>query len=180
MSEWLTNHPGMDTEGEPVELCLLEEETLEMDFGWVFFYTSRLYRDSGDLKYAIAGNAPMIVDSRDGSLHVTGTAHPVGHYIEEHRRRKALEAEIPTHHQLFPCPCCGYFTIGQKPPGTFEICPVCFWEDDPVQFNDHDYDGAANTVSLKTAQANFREFGASERQFVHDVRTPMGDEIPPW
>jgi hypothetical protein len=71
----------------------LEEETLEMDFGWVFFYTSRLFRDTGDFKYALAGNAPMIVDRKDGSLHPTGTAHPVEYYIEKFRRRRQRPSE---------------------------------------------------------------------------------------
>lgn len=26
------------------------------------------------------------------------------------------------------CPCCGFLTLDER--GTFEICPVCFWEDD--------------------------------------------------
>jgi hypothetical protein len=53
---------------------------------------------------------------------------------------------------LFSCPCCGYHTLQEKPPGTFDICPVCEWEDDLVQFNDPDFSGGANTVSLREAQ----------------------------
>ena len=29
---------------------------------------------------------------------------------------------------LFACPCCLYQTIKER--GQYEICPVCFWEDD--------------------------------------------------
>ena len=36
------------------------------------------------------------------------------------------------------CVCCGNYTINEEPPGTFEICPVCFWEDDNVQFDNPD------------------------------------------
>src|SRR5258707_164601 len=90
MSAWLTNQPGDNAGDGPIELCLLEEQTLETDFGWVFFYTSKLYRDTGDFNYAIAGSAPVIVDRRDGSLHPTGTAHPVQYYVEEFRRRRRL------------------------------------------------------------------------------------------
>jgi hypothetical protein len=67
---------------------------------------------------------------------------------------------------------------GSKPGGTFDLCPVCFWEDDPIQFRDHDYEGGANKVSLNVARKNFKEFGASERQFVEQVRLPQPDEIP--
>jgi hypothetical protein len=55
---------------------------------------------------------------------------------------------------------------------------VCFWEDDPAQFDNHDYEGGANVVSLRQGQAIFREFGASEKQFVDKVRPPWPDEMP--
>jgi len=41
---------------------------------------------------------------------------------------------------FFACPCCGYLTISGPPPGTFEICPVCNWEDD-VEYNNIDFEG---------------------------------------
>lgn len=76
----------------------------------------------------------------------------------------------------FPCPCCGYKTFEEKPDGTYAICPVCFWEDDPVQLNDIDYEGGANRVSLRQGQRNYLEFGACEREMVTHVRKPRADE----
>lgn len=38
--------------------------------------------------------------------------------------------------ELYTCPCCGYKTLEECPPGTFEICPICHWEDDNVQFEE--------------------------------------------
>lgn len=82
--------------------------------------------------------------------------------------------------KLYTCPCCGYKTLEEKPPGTFDICPICFWEDDNVQFDDPDYKGGANDVSLKEAQKNFLAFGASERRVLKHVRKPRkGDEKDP-
>ncbi len=34
----------------------------------------------------------------------------------------------------YTCPCCGYKTLYEEPPGTYEICRMCGWEDDTVQF----------------------------------------------
>jgi hypothetical protein len=62
--------------------------------------------------------------------------------------------------------------------GTFEICPVCYWEDDDVQFSNLDFKGGANEVSLKEAQKNFKKFGASSLKFIKDVRTPFPEEVP--
>lgn len=72
----------------------------------------------------------------------------------------------------YACPCCGYRTLYKVPPRCYAICPVCYWEDDPVQFDDPDYVGGANNVSLNQARKNFLEFGASERQWEGRVRAP--------
>lgn len=76
----------------------------------------------------------------------------------------------------YTCPCCGYLTLTDKPPGTFAICPVCFWEDDEVQFKDPMSAGGANQVSLAEARKNFRAFGAVMEQFVGQVRPPTPEE----
>ncbi len=59
----------------------------------------------------------------------------------------------------YKCVCCGNYTLGSEPPGTFDICPVCFWEDDPVQYDDPDYAGGANGISLNQARVNFAKNG---------------------
>lgn len=76
----------------------------------------------------------------------------------------------------FACPCCGYKTFREKPNGSYDICEVCFWEDDPIQLDEPDYEGGANTVSLKQGQKNFSEFGACEREMIKNVRQPNRDE----
>lgn len=78
--------------------------------------------------------------------------------------------------ELFACPCCGHRTLGEEPPGTFEICPVCFWEDDNVQFTDPDSRGGANRVSLNEAKQNFEQFGACELEMKEFVRAPRKGE----
>lgn len=55
----------------------------------------------------------------------------------------------------YTCPCCGYKTLEEEPPGTFDICSICFWEDDNVQFDDPDYEGGVNEESLKQHQKAF-------------------------
>ena len=69
----------------------------------------------------------------------------------------------------YPCPCCGHVTFGE-PPGSYEVCAVCFWEDDAVQLRWPDYDGGANTPSLIDAQRTFAAVGAMESRFVARVR----------
>lgn len=82
----------------------------------------------------------------------------------------------------YACPCCGYKTLDREPPGTYDVCPVCFWEDDRIQYADPDYEGGANVVSLRQAQRSFLEIGVSELRFKENVRTPQSGEErdPSW
>src|SRR5690349_10199650 len=67
------------------------------------------------------------------------------------------------------CLCCGYKTIeGSRtnfgyttPPDTYEICSICYWQDDRVGYDNPEIAIGPNHVSLKQAQRNFLEFGAS-------------------
>ena len=76
----------------------------------------------------------------------------------------------------YACPCCGYKTLTHQPPGTFLICRVCFWEDDPVQYKNPSYRGGANKMSLTEAQESFRLIGAIDRESLGHVRRPLPDE----
>ncbi|CAH0251467.1 hypothetical protein SRABI96_03189 [Peribacillus sp. Bi96] len=77
----------------------------------------------------------------------------------------------------YTCPCCGYKTLDEEPPGTYDICKICFWEDDNFQFDHPDMDGGANNVSLKEAQKKFINFGVSEKDFLKNVRRPNMSDI---
>jgi hypothetical protein len=78
---------------------------------------------------------------------------------------------------IFACPCCGYPTLSEKPPGTFAVCPVCFWEDDDAQFRDPAFAGGANSVSLNDARRNFAAYGASAEDLRTKVRAPTDEEV---
>lgn len=75
----------------------------------------------------------------------------------------------------FTCPCCGYRTL-LEPPGSYDICKVCFWEDDGVQLLDPAFPGGANKPSLIECQEKCRRIGACEERFVDDVRPPEAEE----
>lgn len=79
--------------------------------------------------------------------------------------------------KTYRCPCCGYKTLCGR--AGFEICSVCFWEDDGQ--DNHDADevrgGPNGRLSLIIARKNFKEFGASDERSVQYVRKPTPDEI---
>ncbi|MGJ8757408.1 CPCC family cysteine-rich protein [Acinetobacter sp. HC8-3S] len=79
---------------------------------------------------------------------------------------------------LYPRLCCGYLTRSEPSNGDYDICSVCFWEDDPVQSKDHDSTGGANVPSLNQPRENFKKYGAIEECFIKNVRKPRDEEIP--
>ena len=80
----------------------------------------------------------------------------------------------------YPCPCCGYLVFDESP-GSSEICPICFWEDDLSQLRFARSTGA-NHVSLVDAQENFIKEGVSELRFRSNVRAPTASDFrePQW
>ncbi|HXA65059.1 MAG TPA: YrhB domain-containing protein [Bryobacteraceae bacterium] len=82
-THWLLAHPRRGPHGV-VELRLLGEHTIESDFGWVFFWQSQRFLETGNSSDQLAGNAPLILGRRDGALQVTGTAHPIERYIQRY------------------------------------------------------------------------------------------------
>jgi hypothetical protein len=78
----------------------------------------------------------------------------------------------------FHCRCCGHLTLASR--DEFEICPVCFWEDDGQGDADADVvRGSPNgSLSLTQARANFRAFGACDQSMIQYVRAPRPDEQP--
>src|SRR5271167_5264900 len=65
----------------------------------------------------------------------------------------------------FQCPCCDHFTLDEV--GTYDICPVCFWEDDGTT-GEHGF--SPNGVSLSEGQENFKTLGASKEHDLPYVR----------
>jgi len=76
-----------DLHSPDMVLEIVDEATIEKKWGWVFFYDSVAHMRSGDIKDAIAGNAPIIVNRANGELVITGTAWPIEKYIEDYETR---------------------------------------------------------------------------------------------
>lgn len=64
-----------------------QEHTIERPFGWVFFWGSGMYARTGDLSYAVGGNAPYIVNRHTGAVVETGTGEPTEVYIQRYEAR---------------------------------------------------------------------------------------------
>ena len=74
------------------------------------------------------------------------------------------------------CACCGYVTLPFDR-GNCEACPICCWEDDPVQFADPTFEGGANEVSLVEAQRHFALHGVGEADRAAYARPPSPNDV---
>jgi len=68
------------------ELIILVDDIIDRPEYWVIPYTSRLWHETEDMTYAIAGNAPIIVNKQSGEMTETGTALPIEAYLEEYEK----------------------------------------------------------------------------------------------
>lgn len=74
-------------EGDRAVVCEVDEHP----WGWMFFYDSQRYLETGEISYALAGNCPLFVTKEDGMLHgpITGS----GFRAEEHLRLFELKLQ---------------------------------------------------------------------------------------
>ena len=91
--------------------------------------------------------------------------------LEQNRIENYVKMElINSSEEKVYCKCCGYNTISEY--GEYEICAICYWEDDKYQTENPESINGANKISLNQARKNFAEFGAVEIEFTKNVRIP--------
>ena len=77
-------------DGAVSDLVLLEKETIEKSYGWVFFYQSSKYlRTRNDLD-ALFGNGPIVVTKKDARIIALGTALSPANEVAQFERREGL------------------------------------------------------------------------------------------
>jgi hypothetical protein len=77
----------MDPRGEP---CVIADEgTIEKPYGWVFFYNTKKYLETKQVRYALAGNGPVIVNKHTGTVDFFGTHKTPLEIVAEYERKLA-------------------------------------------------------------------------------------------
>lgn len=71
-------------------LIILDEFTIEKPYGWVFYYTSKLYYETKNSQYAIAGNSPIIVDKQTGEQSSYMSAYSDEEMLQKHEEEKRI------------------------------------------------------------------------------------------
>lgn len=60
----------------------------------------------------------------------------------------------------YQCPCCDYYVLHAR--GAYEVCPVCYWEDDGQDLDRLDEVSGPNHITLRDARGNFAAIGAAD------------------
>lgn len=74
----------------------------------------------------------------------------------------------------YKCPCCGQKTLDSE--HMFDICSVCGWEDDNVQFADPNFFGGANFFSLNEYRKLYLE-GKDVKKLQEEAETDYINQV---
>ncbi len=73
-------------------------------------------------------------------------------------RLMEYEREVTEVADKHMCPVCGQTEFEMH--GSYDICEVCGWEDDPLEGNRPDYGGGANGITLTEARERYKKYGS--------------------
>lgn len=71
------------------QAVIIEDATIEKDYGWIFFYQSKRYLTTGEMRHRLAGNGPILIEKDTGAVRRFGSACAPEEYIEEYERERA-------------------------------------------------------------------------------------------
>jgi hypothetical protein len=74
----------------PDGVAIMEDRTIRKPYGWIFFYNSKRYMETGSPLDALGGNGPIVVERTDGTLHQLGSAQQPDASIAEFERAHVL------------------------------------------------------------------------------------------
>lgn len=65
-------------------LVILTDQTLVRPYGWIYFYATKEFVETGNILYALGGNGPFIVERDTGLVFELPARHPVEDWIRRY------------------------------------------------------------------------------------------------
>jgi hypothetical protein len=75
----------ISTPEEP--FVVIHSLTIEKSYGWVFFYNTKRFVETGLNQHRLTGNGPIIVNKHDGSIQCHGSSIPELACLAEYERK---------------------------------------------------------------------------------------------
>ncbi len=98
-----------------------------------------------------------------------------GEHTESPRPTTGLSVEELLPFGMLGCPCCGHATLPKR--GGYDICPVCFWEDDGSDDANVDAVSGPNHITLREGRINVLRISACDQRARQHVRSPTAQEV---
>ena len=73
---------------------IIEDYTIERPFGWVFFYNSKKFLETGIFRYRLLGNGPIIVNKATGTIESCGTGETTEETIENYEKKTREDSRL--------------------------------------------------------------------------------------
>lgn len=73
---------------EGTEFVLYDEDAIEKDWGWVLFFGTQAYRETGNPSDIVPGTGPLVVEKETGDFSFLSTSVPPEIAIAEYERRR--------------------------------------------------------------------------------------------
>jgi Immunity protein 35 len=71
-------------------LIIIDDQTIEKDYAWIFPYTSKKYWETTDINYAIGGNGPIFISKLDGQISNYRTGLSIEEMIDEYEEENKI------------------------------------------------------------------------------------------
>jgi len=74
-----------NSEKSGLDLVILDDEAIKKTYGIIFFYNTKKYNKTrNDDDNTLIGNAPFLVENKNGNIVVFGTSQSEDYYIKEY------------------------------------------------------------------------------------------------
>jgi hypothetical protein len=72
-----------------IEIAFIDAEAIAKPYGWILFWGSRRFMETGNIEDAVGGGGPVVV-LHDGSVEMLSEAAPTEERIANFERRRGL------------------------------------------------------------------------------------------
>lgn len=65
-------------------LIILDEHTIEKEYAWIFFYQSKKYKETKDIRFLVGGNGPLFISKTNGQVASFRTGLSIDEMIDQY------------------------------------------------------------------------------------------------
>ena len=74
------------------KIVIMDEKTIEKNWGWIFFYQGKRWIETKDRRYKILGLYPIVIEKNDGSLHFLDVRGSLEECVREYEKRREISS----------------------------------------------------------------------------------------